>query len=199
MRRLPALRRQPRRARSARRRRGRSPFPPTICLRTRSIRRRTHCRAWVRICATLPHRRRFALPSPSERARRLIQSSMQRVLRIPRFLSGRFAPAVFVLAIVATAARADDAAQWLARASQAARQLDYVGTIVYQIGPRVESSRITHLYQDQREFAKLVNLDGPAREVVRNDGRSEEHTSELQSRRDLVCRLLLEKKKSAPG
>src|SRR5438874_12467889 len=27
--------------------------------------------------------------------------------------------------------------------------------------------------------------------------RSEEHTSELQSRRDLVCRLLLEKKKKA--
>src|SRR5690349_23377922 len=31
--------------------------------------------------------------------------------------------------------------------------------------------------------------------VDRSDGRSEEHTSELQSRRDLVCRLLLEKKK----
>src|SRR5207249_11637296 len=29
------------------------------------------------------------------------------------------------------------------------------------------------------------------------DGRSEEHTSELQSRFDLVCRLLLEKKKDA--
>src|SRR5690349_23053855 len=28
--------------------------------------------------------------------------------------------------------------------------------------------------------------------------RSEEHTSELQSRRDLVCRLLLEKKKISP-
>src|SRR5690349_24132945 len=28
-----------------------------------------------------------------------------------------------------------------------------------------------------------------------HDVRSEEHTSELQSRRDLVCRLLLEKKK----
>src|SRR2546428_10065628 len=28
--------------------------------------------------------------------------------------------------------------------------------------------------------------------------RSEEHTSELQSRSDLVCRLLLEKKKDAP-
>src|SRR5690349_22701752 len=32
-----------------------------------------------------------------------------------------------------------------------------------------------------------------ARQVTRE--RSEEHTSELQSRRDLVCRLLLEKKK----
>src|SRR5688572_32593592 len=30
---------------------------------------------------------------------------------------------------------------------------------------------------------------------VRNDGRSEEHTSELQSQSNLVCRLLLEKKK----
>src|SRR5690349_23502827 len=29
-----------------------------------------------------------------------------------------------------------------------------------------------------------------------DDIRSEEHTSELQSRRDLVCRLLLEKKKN---
>src|SRR5690349_23469319 len=29
--------------------------------------------------------------------------------------------------------------------------------------------------------------------------RSEEHTSELQSRRDLVCRLLLEKKKQTPS
>src|SRR5690349_23400689 len=32
-------------------------------------------------------------------------------------------------------------------------------------------------------------------EPQRLPGRSEEHTSELQSRRDLVCRLLLEKKK----
>src|SRR5690349_24186511 len=32
--------------------------------------------------------------------------------------------------------------------------------------------------------------------AVSRAGRSEEHTSELQSRRDLVCRLLLEKKKN---
>src|SRR5690349_23233733 len=33
------------------------------------------------------------------------------------------------------------------------------------------------------------------RSAARRRHRSEEHTSELQSRRDLVCRLLLEKKK----
>src|SRR5215471_7799950 len=32
--------------------------------------------------------------------------------------------------------------------------------------------------------------------IVASETRSEEHTSELQSRRDLVCRLLLEKKKN---
>src|SRR5438874_9301556 len=36
-----------------------------------------------------------------------------------------------------------------------------------------------------------LRLSGPAPQPLR----SEEHTSELQSRRDLVCRLLLEKKK----
>src|SRR5690606_39429869 len=34
--------------------------------------------------------------------------------------------------------------------------------------------------------------------TVGRDRRSEEHTSELQSRENLVCRLLLEKKKTRP-
>src|SRR5438874_9713196 len=37
--------------------------------------------------------------------------------------------------------------------------------------------------------------DVPRRRRLLSRLRSEEHTSELQSRRDLVCRLLLEKKK----
>src|SRR6266496_2580791 len=44
-------------------------------------------------------------------------------------------------------------------------------------------------------FVKTVCAD-PA--LLGNRQRSEEHTSELQSRRDLVCRLLLEKKKEIP-
>src|SRR3712207_8618513 len=38
---------------------------------------------------------------------------------------------------------------------------------------------------------------GPQRRLVARRPRSEEHTSELQSRQYLVCRLLLEKKKKS--
>src|SRR2546426_4728635 len=41
-----------------------------------------------------------------------------------------------------------------------------------------------------------AHVDGRLAKVVDNDGRSEEHTSELQSPCNLVCRLLLEKKKT---
>src|SRR2546421_8474201 len=44
-----------------------------------------------------------------------------------------------------------------------------------------------------RELAPADHLDAVHTDVA--DARSEEHTSELQSRSDLVCRLLLEKKK----
>src|SRR5437868_8112270 len=40
-----------------------------------------------------------------------------------------------------------------------------------------------------------IDLERRARQATSSCDRSEEHTSELQSRFDLVCRLLLEKKK----
>src|SRR3712207_6879054 len=40
--------------------------------------------------------------------------------------------------------------------------------------------------------------DGDPLSLASGEGRSEEHTSELQSRQYLVCRLLLEKKKTLP-
>src|SRR5207247_10015346 len=44
-------------------------------------------------------------------------------------------------------------------------------------------------------LAPRVGMAEPALLAVDSGRRSEEHTSELQSRVDLVCRLLLEKKK----
>src|SRR6266496_124360 len=43
--------------------------------------------------------------------------------------------------------------------------------------------------------ASARSLPSACSNALITNGRSEEHTSELQSRRDLVCRLLLEKKK----
>src|SRR5699024_12628703 len=51
------------------------------------------------------------------------------------------------------------------------------------------SGNIATAQPPQREVKRLRNL------VSDSPQRSEEHTSELQSRFDLVCRLLLEKKK----
>src|ERR1035437_6015202 len=54
------------------------------------------------------------------------------------------------------------------------------------------------LFVDQRDFLAfdedVLHLGGDFQRVAGGD-RSEEHTSELQSRQYLVCRLLLEKKK----
>jgi len=79
---------------------------------------------------------------------------------------------LFALAMLAAmpAARAQDAAAWLARAATAAQRQNYVGTIVYQHGGHVETSRLVHLFEQGNEFEKLVNLEGPAREVIRSNG-----------------------------
>src|SRR5690349_12219534 len=48
---------------------------------------------------------------------------------------------------------------------------------------------------DSAQHRQLLPRPVRALGLQRGDDRSEEHTSELQSRRDLVCRLMLEKKK----
>src|SRR5260370_25665425 len=53
----------------------------------------------------------------------------------------------------------------------------------------------TGVTRDRVEDARRARADRPLAEI---DQRSEEHTSELQSHLNLVCRLLLEKKKHSP-
>src|SRR5690349_23093571 len=67
--------------------------------------------------------------------------------------------------------------------------------------PRSTLFPYTTLFRSHRPLLRdVVAPDGAAvrlDEPPADRQRSEEHTSELQSRRDLVCRLLLEKKKQA--
>src|SRR5215471_21171900 len=59
--------------------------------------------------------------------------------------------------------------------------------------PRSTLFPYTTLFRSPARPPPRLHPPEPGRDLPR--GRSEEHTSELQSRRDLVCRLLLEKKK----
>jgi len=86
-----------------------------------------------------------------------------------------WSPVAIVLVAFATSARADDASQWVAHVAQAARQLNYTGTVVNQIvtpngGAKFEMFSLVHMNENGREYEKLVSLDGPAREVVRSMG-----------------------------
>src|SRR5436190_5021241 len=73
--------------------------------------------------------------------------------------------------------------------------------------PRSTLFPYTTLFRSRRSVTAIaICTDQPRRYTICRDGefylhamrnRSEEHTSELQSHSDLVCRLLLEKKKDA--
>lgn len=63
----------------------------------------------------------------------------------------------------------DDALRILEQIATAARTLNYNGTFVYQHGERVETSRIVHFVDTDGEHEKLETLDGPRREIIRNN------------------------------
>ncbi len=62
-----------------------------------------------------------------------------------------------------------DALAMLQKIADAARELNYAGTFVYQHGDEVETSRIVHYVERGNEYEKLETLDGPRREVIRNN------------------------------
>src|SRR3712207_8771790 len=65
-----------------------------------------------------------------------------------------------------------------------------------QAGPRLGGERPEQRPGQAEQQHPLAGEPGEADEGEQRVERSEEHTSELQSRQYLVCRLLLEKKKN---
>ena len=62
-----------------------------------------------------------------------------------------------------------DAMAWLKKIAAASRQINYAGTFVYQHGRKMETSRIAHRVDSGGEYEKLETLDGPPREIIRNN------------------------------
>jgi sigma-E factor negative regulatory protein RseB len=71
-------------------------------------------------------------------------------------------------AALADALADSEALVWLQKIAAAARELSYAGTFVYQHGDQVETSHITHYVDRAGEIEKLETLDGPKREIIRN-------------------------------
>src|SRR3989475_9432693 len=65
---------------------------------------------------------------------------------------------------------------------------------VLEVGTQIQEKVKSRLDANQREYVLREQLR-VIRQELGEDERSEEHTSELQSQSNLVCRLLLEKKK----
>src|SRR5438874_10281356 len=87
-----------------------------------------------------------------------------------------------------------DSADWRAQ--------DEYSNDVFPLSPTLSSTETLAAIVAPTILFPVPDILSPPRTIAGNfafDGavivRSEEHTSELQSRRDLVCRLLLEKKK----
>lgn len=57
----------------------------------------------------------------------------------------------------------------LSHIQDAAQHQNYFGTFVYQVGPQMQSSRITHINESGSEAEKLEILDGRVREFIRHD------------------------------
>ena len=63
--------------------------------------------------------------------------------------------------------RARTDVQWIQAVRQAAQRVNYQGTVVYQAGGEMRSSRITHLFDGTNSHERIQTLDGKAREYIR--------------------------------
>lgn len=87
---------------------------------------------------------------------------------ISRVVPAGLVAALCLLAVPPTRA-AGEPHDWLLRIGQAARQLNYEGTFVYQHGAQLETMRIAHRVVDGVTEERLVSLTGTPREVIRTE------------------------------
>lgn len=59
------------------------------------------------------------------------------------------------------------ALQWIQAIQQAAIRVNYSGTVIYQAGGEMRTSRITHLYDGTSSHERVQTLDGKPREFIR--------------------------------
>ncbi|MDU9390073.1 MucB/RseB C-terminal domain-containing protein [Pseudomonas sp. zfem002] len=86
---------------------------------------------------------------------------------IPLLLSG------FMTLPAHAANSSTDAADWLNRLARSEQEQSYQGTFVYERNGSFSTHDIWHRVQDGKVSERLLQLDGPAQEVVRVDGHTQ--------------------------
>ena len=87
--------------------------------------------------------------------------------------TGRFLGTIAVLVLVCGLAPAEeqssaDAKEWLAATKQSVSRLNYRGMVAYLKDNRLESLKVFHRVSDGIEQERLLSVNSPMREVVRN-------------------------------
>jgi sigma-E factor negative regulatory protein RseB len=79
-------------------------------------------------------------------------------------------------------------AQWIQAARTAAMRVNYTGTIIYQAGGEMTSSRITHMFDGSNSHERIQTLDGKPREYLRKRSGSDDEVQCLipESRKIVV-------------
>ena len=75
----------------------------------------------------------------------------------------------FVPAVVAAGQDYAQVQVWLEKMARASSTINYTGTFVYSHDQGMTTMRIIHRVSDDGEQERLVSLDGPKREVIRNN------------------------------
>ena len=78
-----------------------------------------------------------------------------------------FLTAVFFCVIVNADTSATQA--WLMKMQSANKQQNYIGTFIYRHDAHLETMRIVHRVRSGKVLERIVSLNGPAREVVRDN------------------------------
>jgi sigma-E factor negative regulatory protein RseB len=89
--------------------------------------------------------------------------------------------------------------EWIQAARVAAQRINFTGTIIYQAGGEITSSRITHVFDGTRSHERIQTLDGKPREYLRYRS---EHGDEVQCLIPEAKKILVETRsveESFPG
>jgi sigma-E factor negative regulatory protein RseB len=78
---------------------------------------------------------------------------------------------VAVLGLACSAVQAGTPAAMLVRMSEAARDVNYEGVVIYQAQNRLETLKVVHGFRDGVELERVEALTGEPREIVKRDGK----------------------------